>query len=325
MTGNERVRAVIAGRKPDRVPLYAWVRANLEETIGARFGSVEEFEDRYEFDLAHLFGGPDRYAPGAVDALREAKAGTIEPADLLDLPLADPYDEGGYATLAEAVRFHKEERGRFVYVQTPGVFEAHNGYFGIENHLMYLLLYPEALAEVYARQAAWTASFAEVCLDLGIDMIHVSDDWGSQRGLLFSPDVFRALIAPYHRPVAELVKKRHGLLSLHSDGYIVPALPEVLELGFDVVHPWQQSAGMSFDLYDAQYRGAFTVMGGIDVQTTIGFGDLDRLTREVGALIDRYRDGGLILCTTHFIQDHCGIDELVGAFEFIYEKVRRPH
>ncbi|TVR52377.1 MAG: hypothetical protein EA426_18925, partial [Spirochaetaceae bacterium] len=187
MNGNERVRAVIAGEKPDRMPVYAWVRANLEEPIGARFGSVEAFEDRYEFDLAHLFGGPDRYAPGTIDALREAKAGTIEPADLLDLPMSDPYDTAGYASLKEDVRFHKDERGRFVYVQTPGVFEAHNGYFGIENHLMYLLLYPEALAAVYKRQAAWTARFAEVCLDLGIDMIHVSDDWGSQRGLLFSP------------------------------------------------------------------------------------------------------------------------------------------
>ncbi|TVR52786.1 MAG: hypothetical protein EA426_18525 [Spirochaetaceae bacterium] len=80
---------------------------------------------------------------------------------------------------------------------------------------------------------------------------------------------------------------------------------------------------MSFDLYDSAYRGHFTVMGGIDVQTTIGFGNLDRVIDEVGALIDRYRDGRLILCTTHFIQDHCGIDELVGAFEFIYEKVRQ--
>ncbi|TVQ20540.1 MAG: hypothetical protein EA382_14815, partial [Spirochaetaceae bacterium] len=203
-----------------------------------------------------------------------------------------------------------------------GVFEAHNGFFGIENHLMYLLLYPEELARVYARQAEWTAAFADVCLDLGIDMIHVSDDWGSQRGLLFSPEVFTSLIVPHHRPVADLVHRRGGYLSLHSDGNIVPALPSILDLGFNVVHPWQESAGMSYDLFDRDYRGRFAVMGGIDVQTTIGFGDPGRVRREVGALIDRFRDGGLILCTTHFIQDHCTIDELVDAFDFIYQKVR---
>ena len=58
MTSRERVIHVINHNKPDRVPIYGWVRANLEEPISKAFGSVEAFEDRYEFDLAHLFGGP---------------------------------------------------------------------------------------------------------------------------------------------------------------------------------------------------------------------------------------------------------------------------
>ncbi len=324
MTPRQRVRAVLEGRPADRMPVYGWVRANLEDEISERFGSVEAFEDRYEFDLAHLFGGPPRYRREDLEALRERTDGPLEPADLLEIDLADPDEAAGYESLRRDVAFHKESRGRFVYVQTPGVFEAHNGYFGIENHLMYLLLYPNELREVYARQAEWTKRFAANCLDLGIDMIHVSDDWGSQRGLLFSPEVFESLIVPYHEPVAEMVRSRGAYLSLHSDGNVAPALDAIKRLGFRVVHPWQQSAGMSYDLFDREGRGRFVVMGGIDVQTTIGFGDLERLRREVGALIDRYHDGGLILCTSHFVQDHCSIDELEAAFDFVYERVRRP-
>lgn len=322
MTGNERVRALIDGRPIDRMPVYGWVRANLEEEVGARWGSVEAFEDHYEFDLTHLFGGPPRYAKQDLEALRGEKGPHVEPAELLEIDLADPDDEAGYESLRRDVEFYKEERGRFVYVQTPGVFEAHNGYFGIENHLAYLLLYPDDLRRVYERQARWTERFADNCLDIGIDMVHVSDDWGSQRGLMFSPDVFHSLIAPYHEPVAKRVKARGAYLSLHSDGNIEPALDVVERLGFDVVHPWQESAGMSFDLFENRYRGTFAVMGGIDVQTTIGFGNIERVKREVGALVDRFSDGGLILCTTHFVQDHCSIAELEEAFDFIYERVR---
>jgi uroporphyrinogen decarboxylase len=325
MTGNERVRALLARKPTDRMPVYGWVRANLEDGINERWGSVEAFEDRYEFDLAHLFGGPDRYGAGDLDAVRTRAAEqgrAVEPSDLLEIELADPDDEVGYASLRADVAFHRESRGRFVYVQTPGVFEAHNGFFGIENHLMYLLLYPDELARVYARQAEWTARFASNCLDLGIDMIHVSDDWGSQRGLLFSPDVFHGLIAPYHAPVAELVHRRGGYLSLHSDGNIEPAIGAIKELGFAVVHPWQESAGMSFDRFQREYRDSFAVMGGIDVQTTIGFGDQERFRSEVGALIERFSDGGLILCTTHFVQDHCTVAELEQSFDFVYDRVR---
>ncbi len=44
------------------MPIYGWVRANLDEQITEAFGSAEAFEDRYEFDYAHLFGGPARHA-----------------------------------------------------------------------------------------------------------------------------------------------------------------------------------------------------------------------------------------------------------------------
>ena len=49
MLPRERVIEVIEGRKPDRTPVYGWVRANLSEQLAEAFGSVEAFEDRYEY------------------------------------------------------------------------------------------------------------------------------------------------------------------------------------------------------------------------------------------------------------------------------------
>lgn len=46
MISHERVTAVIEGRRPDRIPVYGWGRANLAQPITDRFGSVEAFEDR---------------------------------------------------------------------------------------------------------------------------------------------------------------------------------------------------------------------------------------------------------------------------------------
>ena len=58
MNSTERVRAAILGKEYDRQPIYGWVYANLTEQITERFGSVAAFEDRYEFDAAHIFGAP---------------------------------------------------------------------------------------------------------------------------------------------------------------------------------------------------------------------------------------------------------------------------
>lgn len=65
MLARERVKAVIEHRKPDRIPIYGWLFANLEKQITEAFGSLAAFEDRYEFDYAHLFPfTPGRSPPG---------------------------------------------------------------------------------------------------------------------------------------------------------------------------------------------------------------------------------------------------------------------
>lgn len=76
--------------------------------------------------------------------------------------------------------------------------------------------------------------------------------------------------------------------------------------------------------YRQRYRDTFVVMGGLDVQTTIGFGDHDRLRREIERVIRLFADGGLIFCTSHFVQDHCTIEELTFAYDLVYALVRNP-
>jgi uroporphyrinogen decarboxylase len=322
MNSRERVLATIQHRPADRMPIYGWTQANLEQPICAAFGSMDAFEDRYEFDLVHLFGGPNPH-PEEVTRPTEGAGPSILPQEYLDVPLNDPNDQRTYQDLVQQIAHHQRERGRFVYVQTPGIFECLNGVFGIENHLLYLALYPAALQEVYRRQAEWNRAFAMNCIDLGVDMVHVSDDWGGQHGLLFSPRTWWKLIYPNHEITCQAVLARGVPLSMHSDGNVNAVIDGIIKLGYQVVHPWQESAGMSLEHFKKNYRDKFTVMGGLDVQTTIGFGKIDFLKAEIERVIGMFADGGLIFCTTHFVQDHCSVEELVTAYDLVYELVHK--
>jgi len=323
MLPRERVIKVINHEKPDRIPIYGWIRANLEKEISEAFGSVEAFEDRYEFDFAHLFGGPGTYSGDKLNKVRQEKGGPITPKDLLDVTTNDPNNSDAYQGIINGIKHHKEKRGRFVYVQTPGIFEALNGVFGIENHLAYLLLYEKELHQVYRRQAEWNRAFANNCMDIGVDMVHVSDDWGSQKGLMFSPKTWWNLIYPYHKITCDAVKKRDFFLSLHSDGNVSSVIDGVIKLGYDVVHPYQESAGMDLQEFKNKYMDSFVIMGGLDIQKIIGFGKLDFLKSEIERVLTMFSDGGLLYCTSHFVQNHCTIEELTFAFDTIYETLRK--
>ena len=81
------------------------------------------------------------------------------------------------------------------------------------------------------------------------------------------------------------------------------------------LHLTQKGQKDAFHLID-------TVMGGLDIQTTLGFGNYDRLRKEITGVLEMFKERGLLYCTTHFVQDHCTIDELKFAYDLVYRTVR---
>ena len=322
MLPRERVIEVIEKREPDRMPIYGWLFADLSQPISERFGSIAAFEDHYEFDFAHLFGGPPAYDYDALEQVRKDGNGEILPETLLQISMPDPSISSAYDNIREGVRHHKEQRGRFVYVQTPGIFETLNGPFGIENHLAYMLMYKDEIMEVYRRQAEWNKVFAGMCIEAGVDMVHVSDDWGAQVGPMFSPKLWWEMMFPTHKVTCDYVKSQGVYLSLHSDGNVLPLVDGIVELGYDVLHPWQESAGMDLKIHQEKYKDKITVMGGLDVQNSLGFGDLEQLEKDIRRVIGLFPDKRLLYCTTHSVQVHCSMDELVFAYDLIAELTR---
>ena len=321
MNSTERVRNAIFGKPVDRQPIYGWVAANLSREIVAAYGSVETFEDHYEFDMAHLFGGPGAFRWDVITRLREEN-GELTPDLLLEEDIfTSPDNPADYEGIRGALAHHKA-RGRFCYVQTPGFFEHFNDLFGIENQLLYLAMYPDELGELYRRQAEWTVRFADHCIDLGVDMIHISDDWGAQKDLLFSPRLWEELIYPQMKQVVDHVHARGALCSLHSDGCIAKVADGIVRLGLDCVHPWQESAGMSYDTYLERYADQFAILGGVCVQTTIGILPREELETEIRRVFGKLRGKRWICCTTHFVQNHCSIEDLTFAYNLIYRLAR---
>ncbi len=318
MDSTERVRNTILGKPADRQPIYGWVSANLSDPITEAFGSVSAFEDHYEFDMSHLFGGPKPFRKDVLETItqqnEELTPDLLEDADFF----TDPDILSDYSDIKEALAFHKK-RHRFCYVQTPGFFENFNKVFGIENQLMYLAMYPDELGGLYERAADWNIRFAGHCIDMGVDMVHISDDWGAQNNLMFNPTLWWDLIYPQMKRVVDYVHSRGRFCSLHSDGCISKVTDGIAQLGLDVIHPWQESAGMSYEMYLEKYQDKFAILGGVCVQTVLGILPRVELEREIRRVFRLLKGKRWICCTSHFVQSHCSISDLTFAFDLIRE------
>lgn len=320
MTSQERVFKAIRGEPTDRTPIYGWVNANLSDEISEVYGSVAAFEDAYEFDAAHIFGSPQPFSEEMLNSLRQ-RYEELTPDILLEEAAFLPAADADWSAM-EAELAHHKARNRFCYLQTPGFFEFFNGVFGIENQLMYLLIYTDEIAELYKKQADWLIGYVDKCMEYDIDCIHISDDWGSQLDLMFSPELWRKLIKPNLKRVVDYIHSKGKLASLHSDGCIARVVDDLVEIGFDMIHPWQESAGMSYDLYLEKYEDQFAILGGICVQTAIGMLPQEKLEAEIRRVFGLLKDKRWICCTTHFVQNHCTMEDLKFAFDLIYRLAR---
>jgi len=332
----ERVLQTIGHRRPDRVPLYCWLFwLDQFPEIEQRFGTVRDFYERLQLDMVQTFPTepllPDKnineHIPLPGDGARVGEASdqncfgrvyTLEEAILT--PFTDPDEADLYSEIRDDIRFHKEKTGRAVFVQTPGVFEAAGTFLGLQQELEATVLEPERLKGLFDKIARWTTRYIDNALDLGADVIHVSDDWGSNRGLLLSPETLRSQVLPYEKIIADHARRRGALLSLHSDGNIWKAMDLVLDLGFQVLHPVQRSAGMDAAVFKTQYGDRLCMYGGLDVRTTLGHGNLDAVRREIAYTMQHVKPGGgLIFCTSHTPMPHCSVDELIAAYDCAYE------
>ena len=322
MNSTERVRAVIAGKSYDRQPIYGWVAGNLGAEITQHWGSVEAMEDKYEFDIAHLFGGPYCFDEAVINTAAPIRTDELTPDLLVDLPIfGNPNNIADYEGFRLGLAHHKA-RNRFCYAQTPGFFENFNGIFGIENHLMWLAEYPDELNELYRRMSDWTVQFVDHVVDLGVDMIHISDDWGAQKDLMFNPTLWREIIYPHMKKVVDHVHERGAFCSLHSDGCVMKVADGLVDLGLDVVHPWQERANMSYDTYLEKYSDKFAILGGVCVQFALGLMGREELEAEIRRVFGKLRGKRWIACTTHFVQHHCSMDDLEFCYDLMYKLAR---
>ncbi|GHT99440.1 hypothetical protein FACS1894142_7020 [Spirochaetia bacterium] len=132
--------------------------------------------------------------------------------------------------------------------------------------------------------------------ELGLDAIWTSDDIGMQTSPFFSIDVFREFFKPYYK---ELIDHVHSLgmhFWLHACGNIKPFIPDLIEIGLDVIHPIQKYT-MDEKEIAAQFGKDICIWGGMDVQRTIPYGTPEDVRKEVRFMFDTYhrKDGRFML------------------------------
>ncbi|HEX7567138.1 MAG TPA: uroporphyrinogen decarboxylase family protein [Anaerolineaceae bacterium] len=203
-----------------------------------------------------------------------------------------------------------------------GIFEQPARTMGLENFMMALISEPQ-FADRLMDQV--TDIYIESCknyLDKVGQYLNVFtfwDDLAGQDGWLIRPEIYRKMIKPKQRRLVEAIKKKTGAkLFYHSCGATRGLIPDLIELGFDILNPVQVSArGMDSRKLKQDFgRDIVFWGGGVDTQHVLPFGSPQEVADEVKRRIDDLAPGGgFVFAAVHNIQAYVPPENIVTMFD----------
>ena len=218
----------------------------------------------------------------------------------------EPPDPNRPSLFIDAEKTIKDFKDEYwiVGVTVTTIFETAWALRGFEKLLTDLSLNPDLAEMILGIPYQYHLTTAKTLTKLGVDMIWLGDDIGAQDGMIMSPKMWRKFLKPRMANFIHELKTINPDLKVayHSDGNIMNIIPDLIEIGLDVLNPIQPAC-----MDPAQIKKAFgnhlSFWGSIDEQHTLPFGSPDDVRNEVLNRIETLgQNGGLILGPTHHIQ-----------------------
>ncbi len=262
----------------------------------------------------------------AFDPSTAPLGGEIDAGHLARFAWPDGADAARRAGISEEARRVVAEEGRATYVGSvcAGLTEMLFRLRGFEDGYMDLAADPalaRALMErVLEVKIAW---WGAVLPELGdaVDVVGEADDLGGQATPLFSPRTYRELVKPLHAELFAFIRARtRARILFHSCGAIRELLPDLVEIGVDVLNPVQVSAaGMETAALKRDFgRDLVFWGGGVDTQRVLGSGSPAEVRAEVARRIaDLAPGGGFVFASVHNVQANVPPENLAAMWEAV--------
>ncbi len=201
------------------------------------------------------------------------------------------------------------------------IFESSWALRGLDKLMMDLVLDKELAARILDLPFQYHKAVAQRLVQMGVDMIWLGDDVGTQNGMMISPDTWREFLKPLMQEMISSLKSINPEVKIayHSDGNIVEIIPELIEIGLDVLNPIQPNCMDPVYLME-QFGDRLCFWGGVDQQQLMPFGTEDEIKAEVQKLkASLGKKGGYIMGPTHNLQLDVPLENLFAMIDEIKE------
>jgi uroporphyrinogen decarboxylase len=339
MNSKTRVQAALRREPMDRVPIWMWFHPDTAHRLGQALSiPPSRLADALGDDVRQTWVSNNHAMEGIVHdhegdthtdpwGIRWVKYGAFN--QIRSSPLQ-------HATIDDVVDYHypydhiEELMANMVPVLTakdshfigcdisPCLFEMVFRLRGMERSLLDLVANRELATTMLRQASAFAERLASIaCERFPLDWLWTGDDVGGQLGMFMSPKTWRELIRPHLADIVS-VGKAHGLwVAFHCCGAIRPIIPDLIEIGIDVLNPVQCNCpGMDPLQLKKEFGDRLAFMGGVDTQDLLPNGSPDEVFRATSHLVQGMTldGGGYILAASHAIPPETPLENIFAMY-----------
>jgi len=245
-------------------------------------------------------------------------------------PLAEADSLSGFAwpdpqaphLLDEAARVIAADQGQHFIAPNFGfaLFERAWSLRGFEKFSIDLALYQGFVIELLDRITDIQVALAQRFLLLGIDGGYFGDDYGAQKGMLFSPRAWRTLFKPRLARMFAVFREAGLPVILHSDGDIAQILPDLIEIGLTTLNPVQPEV-LDLQWLKKTFGESLSFYGGVSTQTVLPYGTSGevRQAAETAVRLLASDSTGLLLAPSHRMTADIPLENVAALLDFMGE------
>ena len=355
MNSRERFLAAINGEKADRVPVVAnlteQLAEKLSEKLGLEVGMIDSFlatrishrdillalgndavliastrsaekptvlleNGRVRDEWGIEYEKVGLYTEAVVRPLSSCES--IEDLNRYDFPVANA--EGRWDFANQTVPKYKDQYGIIGDLEAS-IYELAWNLVGMEKFIMDLMTEEEYIPVLLDKILDFSTECGKIMINMGADMIWTGDDMGTQLGMMISPELWRSVFKPRMKKMFSAFKELNPTIKIayHSCGSIVPIIPDLIEIGLDILNPLQPMAtGMELSHLYTLYSDKLIFFGGIDVQDVLPHGTTQDVENEVIRCIKATNGGRkYIIAPSHNLQPDTPTQNVFAFFEAV--------
>ena len=245
----------------------------------------------------------------------------------------DPSDPRWMVGVTERARELRENTDYFIVmrmVASHGPFQTACDLRGTENFLKDLVRDPEFVQTLLEKVTTVLEKLIKQAMLAGgtyFDMIELpGDDYAGNTNIMISPVMFRKFIKPCLVRLVKVVKEHNPntKVMLHSDGAITALLPDIIDLGVDVIHPLEPLPATDLAAVKEKFGKQVTFLGGIDISHAMPGSCDDAITETKHRISQLAPSGGYILAPSNHLQADVPAENVVTLFETAHQFGKYP-